>query len=407
MLIPGLLALMGLAMVQQNDPFQDLDQRKEVAKPAARSPTGLESFFDENFTFKKEIYSQFSYSSVEPNPGQTLVENTYSRQSLGLEILKKFSTSTSTVASVDVQARVVRRDTFVMTLNDMEGMNRQGWAFEYHNLYVDLYNVLNPFLSEEAQNATLGRFNLRAGHFYVPFGLNLQTDTHGTLIQLSNDRNFGFERDWYAGFWGSITSDLNYDLYYLAGSGYPLAFRGQGGMVGARISLSSQVRNEGGLEGGLSFIRGGRISMDAVARSPSVADLAGPGDIVDTLRGGLDARYTIQALSGSLSFTLELSGGRDESDAVLAQLYEVDYLAERRDWGLSVQYRRFWQDIRPGLNPPPGFVVRKTEASAVVEFTWYFRNDITNAFVHCVRLNVERQSGPAAIVVTIQYYFYW
>jgi hypothetical protein len=31
---------------------------------------------------------------------------------------------------------------------------------------------------------------------YLPFGLNLQTDTHATLQQLSNDRNFGFERDW-------------------------------------------------------------------------------------------------------------------------------------------------------------------------------------------------------------------
>ena len=55
----------------------------------------------------------------------------------------------------------------------------------------------------------MGRFNFRAGRFYVPFGLNLQTDTHGTVLQLSNEQNLGFERDWYTGFWGSSDTFAN------------------------------------------------------------------------------------------------------------------------------------------------------------------------------------------------------
>ena len=51
-----------------------------------------------------------------------------SRQSVGFEVLKKFSTATSTVASFDFQGRLVRRDGYNPVMNDMEGANRPGWA---------------------------------------------------------------------------------------------------------------------------------------------------------------------------------------------------------------------------------------------------------------------------------------
>jgi hypothetical protein len=67
--------------------------------------------------------------------------NAASRQSVGFEVLKKFSSETATLASFNFQGRMVRRDGFVPVRNDMEGQARPGWAFEYHNAYVDLYNV--------------------------------------------------------------------------------------------------------------------------------------------------------------------------------------------------------------------------------------------------------------------------
>jgi hypothetical protein len=358
------------------DPFRDMETRTTPQRPA-QEPDWAWRLFHENFTFKKEVYSQLSYGSHE--------DRVYSRQSLGFEVLKKFSTRTATVASVNVQGRLVRRDGFVETGSDMEGASREGWFPEYHNLYADLYHVAGD----------LGRINVRAGRFYLPFGLNLQTDTHGTLLQLSNERNFGFERDWYAGFWGSLNEDLNYDAYYLLGSGYDLSFRGQSGMAGGRLSLANRHRNEHGLEGGLSFMGGQRIDPEAAART-------GTDRFLNTLRAGPDARYTHLMPTGSLSLATELSAGHDDSDDVITQLVQVDYLTAGRRWGASTQYRRFWQDRASG---PPA------DASVFGEIAWYLRNDIGGASLHSIRLNVERQlerqSGPAGTVVTLQYYRYW
>jgi hypothetical protein len=399
------------ALAVQQDPFQDLDKAKEAPKPRAPEDGAGKGFFEDNFTFKKEIFSQFSYSTAEPLNGESAWDNTYSRQSLGCEILKKFSTPTSTVASFDVQARLVWRDRFIEVIDDMEGEHREGWTMEVHNLYADFYNVFSPLLSPEGESENLGRFNLRVGHFYLPMGLNLQTDTHGTVIQLSNDRNFGFDRDWYAGFWGSITRELSYDAYYLAGSGYDPDFRGQTGMVGLRLSLSGEVRNQVGLEGGISLLSGERLSKDAINRSPSVAADSRGKDIVDTFRVGIDARYTFSVPTGSIILTTELTTGRDEADGILTQLYEVDYLSERRNWGATVQYRRFAQDIGLKSLAPAGTTLSNVEASLVVELAWYFQNDLSGAYLHSIRFNVEnqlkRQSGEKGTVFTVQYYYYW
>ena len=291
----------------------------------------LGGLFGEGFAFKKEIMAEVSQNAEAANKW-------YFRNSIGFEALKKFSTATATVAAFDVQIRLVRRDGFHDVLNDAEGADRQGWFLEYHNLYWDFYNVFNPFLDDEARGKNAGRFNFRIGRFYPPFGLNLQTDTHGTLLQLSNERNFGFERDWYAGFWGSVNADLNYDLYYLLGSGYDVSFKGQSGLIGARLSLSSKYLNEYGVEGGLSFLGGQRISQDAQDTSPSVrAASSGHEAIINTLRYGPDLRWRHPIPTGSIMLTAELSAGRDEHDNVFTQLYQADYLTVNRKFGASAQ----------------------------------------------------------------------
>ena len=122
----------------QPDPFADLtDTSKPEPAPEPGARSWRQTFFTENFGFRKEIMSQFDTSEH----GQPA-----SRQSVGFEVLKKFSTGTATVASFNFQGRLVRRDGFQPVLNDMEGESRPGWAFEYHNLYLDLYNVLNPVI---------------------------------------------------------------------------------------------------------------------------------------------------------------------------------------------------------------------------------------------------------------------
>jgi hypothetical protein len=351
-LTAAIFLLAAAAFAQETDPFAGVNE----AKPA---PPAAHRGWAENLGFHKEIMSEFTTDAD---------GNGASRQSLGFEVLKKFSTATSTVASFDFQGRLVRRDGSNPVQNDMMGALNPGWTFEYHNLYVDLYNVAGG----------VGHVNFRAGHFYVPFGLNLQTDTHGTVLQLSNEENFGYERDWYTGFWGSINKHLNYDAYYTAGSGYDLKFKGQSGLAAVRLSLSNKYSSEYGIEGGISAIAGERLTDHNMP--------------LKTQRIGIDGRYRHTAPQGLLTFSTELSGGRDARDRVVTQLYQAEYLRGSRRWGVATQFR----DV---LGP-----------SIAGEFTWYFRNDVGNSNSHWLKLNVERQLrsavGPPHTVVTLQYYFY-
>jgi hypothetical protein len=320
-------------------------------------------------------------------------------QRLGAEVLKKFSSATSTLASFDFQGRLVRRDGFNPVLNDIEGEHRIGWSLEYHNLYVDLYNILSPLQTDAQKSSSVGRLNFRAGRFYVPFGLNLQTDTHGTVLQLSNQRNFGFERDWYMGLWGTLTPQLNYDLYYLVGSGYDLKFKGQHGLGALRISLANRYSFEHGIEGGVSLLGGQRLSPEANARLQASANGTASSAPIQTQRVGVDVRYRHVVPTGLLTLTSELSNGRDSADVVFSQLYQAEYLRNSRRWGLATQYRRFEQK---GCG---------ADASIIGDLTWYFRNDVGNSNLHWIKLNVERQLeriiGRPQTIVTVQYYVYW
>ena len=418
-----------------SDPFGDLDTPgaphplSPGTSPDSPPPSALGSTLKddtetsflgmkmgEGFSFKKEIMVEVSRSSLAADTPGAKADGLYSRSSVGFEMLKKFSTDTATVAAFDLQMRLVYRANFHDVLNDMEGADRKGWFLEYHNLYWDFYNVFNPLLDDAARGDNAGRFNLRVGRFYIPFGMNLQTDTHGTLLQLSNERNFGFERDWYAGFWGSINADVNYDCYYMLGSGYDVAFKGQQGLLGARLSLSNKYLNEYGIEGGLSFLGGQRLSPDAFNRSPSVARSANDPAIIDTLRYGSDLRWRHPVPTGSITLMTEVSGGRDERDNIFTQLWQAEYLTLNRKYGASIQYRRFNQDIQG----PTDAVDRanmmawnggKTDASIIGELTWYLRNDLGNTNLHWIKLNVERQTetqrGPRDTIITLQYYRYW
>ncbi len=376
---------------EKEDPFSDLTAPPKPQDPGnATELSWRAKFFKENFGFRREAMVQFNTNEE---------GNVASRQSVGFEVLKKFSTATRTIASFNMQGRLVRRDGFNPVLNDTEGEKRPGWAFEYHNLYLDLYNVFDPLMKASERGTNLGRFNLRAGRFYVPFGLNLQTDTHGTVLQLSNDSNFGFERDWYAGLWGSLNRHLNYDVYYLVGSGYDLKYQGQAGLGALRISLANRYSTEYGWEGGVSFLGGERLPPDANGRQPSAAmGLVSRAVPVDTQRAGMDGRYRRAVPTGLLTFTNELSGGRDAAHQVFTQLHQVEYLRASRRWGVATQYRRF-REGKLG-----------SDSSLIGEFTWYFKNDIGNSSLHWIKLNVERQlermAGSPRTIITLQYYFY-
>lgn len=389
------------------DPFADLSspvKTVESTETVARQEKHLPDSRHTRSFIKQELYEQVTLRDGEDAP--------YRRLSYGGEILQRFSDEVKTWGSFNAQLRLVHRADYIETQNDVEGNSRSDWFLEYHNLYFDNFNALDSFLSPEARARHLGRFNFRAGRFYLPSGINLQTDTHGTLLQLSNERNFGFERDWYAGFWGALSSKLNYDLYAMAGSGYDLRLEGQKGLLGFRLSLANTYLYENGWEGGVSLITGERMSEHALMRSPSVADRADRGKFIETRRVGLDARHTRPVSRGTLTFTGEWTAGRDEDDDIYTQLYQIDFLRLDRRLGYALQYRRFRQEIGAGPMPAmSGQSPGSTDASLIGEVTWYFRNDIGNSNLHWVKLNlehqIERQTGDTGIQATLQYYRYW
>jgi len=140
--------------------------------------------------------------------------------------------------------------------------------------------------------------------------------------------------------------------------------------------------------------------------------LADSGRFIETRRIGIDARHSRPVARGTLTMTGEWSVGRDENDDVGTQVYQLDFLRRDRKLGYAVQYRRFRQEIGPVPMPSMGDPMPgHTDASLIGEVTWYFRNDVGNANLHWLKLNVERQferqTGTPGILTTIQYYRYW
>lgn len=386
----------------ETDPFAGITTLPaSAAGTPAQTPPADNSLFDDftrdNFLLRYELFFMFTASREGVREGDGW-RSVYSRQSVGFEVQKKFSTATKTWLGVDYQGRLTFRENYRPITADLMGAGHDGWTYETHNAYADFYDITGDG----------GRLNFRIGRFYVPFGLNLATDTHGTLTQLSNERNFGFERDWYAGFYGAPGEDFTYDAYYALGSGADNSFKGQAGLATLRLGTGRRSLYENGLETGVSFLAGERVSDHAVMRSPSVArDSRGDG-IIRTWRVGPDIRKRFAMDSGTLTLTGEFSAGRDENDTVLTALTQVDWLDASRRWGVAVQYRHFRQDIGDGgTGSAPG----KTDSALIVNASRYFANDVGNTGIHAITLGVERQlqrnTGPRDTLVTLQYYRYW
>jgi len=382
------LVAAGLASLNAaEDPFADVVAAPQsVPKAAALAEPG----WTDNLLLRKEVYLLWG-------AGRDDFDDTHdvmTRASAGFEVQKRFATATRTVASADYQGRIVYRDHALDTAADPMGRDASPWRYETHNAYVDLYNVFGE----------PGRFNLRGGYFYQPFGLNQQTDTHGTLLQLSNDRLFGAERDWQTTLYGALSEDLDYTVGYLLGTGPDHRMAGQSGLGVARVALNNDWLFQRGLEGGVSVAAGERVDPDAAARSRSVRRASGGGPVVETWRTGLDVRKRIDSGFGPFTLTGEAALGQDEDDQILSGLTRADWLHPGRRWGAAAQYQHFWQDVAAGGED-------FTDARATAVLTHYFRNDVGNADLHWIALAVERRvretDGTEDTLVMVQYYRYW
>ncbi len=379
-----LLSLIAVPAMAQ-DPFADI----VVSPTESQTAQKQEDAFTDNLLIRKEVGAFLTY-----NPDEVSGKKDYARGFAGFELQKKFSNATSTVASVTVQGRLVYRHDRMNTLSDPMGMSADdtGWKYETHNAYADFYNVAGD----------VGAFNVRIGRYYVPFGLNVKTDTHATFMQLTNGRNFGFKQDWMVGAYGALNDNLDYDVGYYLGDGMDSSYKGQAGLLAGRIGLNNDWLFDRNLEGGLSGAVGQRVSKAAVMRSPSVAAEANRDNVVDTWRIGLDGRWKMPVYNGTVTFTGEGSIGQDEKDDLYTAQLQTGWLSASRQWGADVAYRHFWQDISGRDN---------LESTMVYSANYYLDNAITGSRQQWIGLGVEQpldsQSSSRDTVFTLHYYRYW
>ncbi len=368
----GFLTLAAARAEDTGDPFVG------VAPAPQRSANAEPPEWGDNWLFRREAMAVTAVRAEAPIGGDV-----FTRLSAGFEIQKRFATATRTVATANYQGRAVWRGNSGAAAFDSMAMDAAERVWETHNAYVDIVGVYGA----------PGVFNLRVGRFYIPFGLNIATDTHGTLLQLSNDRVFGTDRDGQLLAFGSVGA-LDYWAGYLFGAGPDLTLDGQSGLAAARIGLGSGFLYEHGLEGGLSAAWGERLDPHHPPHGP-----------IRTWRAGADARQRWDSAAGPATIAVEAAIGADEGASLRSGLIQAEWRSPSRRWGVAAQYAYLTRDtVREGR-------ASVLERSAGMVFSRYFRNDPGNAHLHWLAVGVERPVGvpedASGTRVALQYYRYW
>lgn len=291
----------------------------------------LLSRWSEDSIFKREIILGGTWSDEKGEIG--------GRSSIGFEFLKKFSNEKGDWGSFLIQTRLVRYDRQSMTMNStkmtpahVDGMH--DWELEFHDAY---FKYGGPFK---------GKFNVRVGHFDVPFGLEQIVDTHSSLIQVMSMRNVGFKKDWGVSVGGQLP-EMDYEFALTRGTGVEYRNRGENYLVSGRIGTPVDRNFCIGFSGlygqvidDMGVMRGMKMGMPSTWFGSTTKPKE---EIIRRSRVGLDGIY----LLGPYTFKGELSYGEDEDQEVLNSLFEIDYLFPDSDGRLEaiVQVQNSHQEI--------------------------------------------------------------
>jgi hypothetical protein len=148
-----------------------------------------------------------------------------------------------------------------------------------------------------------GKLNLRIGHAEIPFGLEYNQDSNGTLRQYSNSRDLGNKLDWGIAANGKLPWG-GYEVSLSRGVGVDWKNDTQSYIVAGRVERSDGYSSYLGIS---SFY--GRL------RSPSSRST-----IIDRTRIGLDGSTQWKMFT----FFGEVSAGTDDDTDRFATLLEVD-----------------------------------------------------------------------------------
>lgn len=162
-----------------------------------------------------------------------------------------------------------------------------------------------------------GGFNVRVGHFEVPYGLEQNLDTNGTLRQYSfSDR--GIKLDWGMTVNGVLPT-LDYEIALSRGSGVKYRSRAEPYLLSGRIGSPASRQTVAGL----SFMHG---------------DVLANGETVERSRLGVDLSYFL----GQWEWAAEFSGGREEGKRTWHALMESAWSSPMRAFTAYAQVHRSW-----------------------------------------------------------------
>lgn len=225
---------------------------------------------------------------------------------LGLDLHKVFSTSAGDIGTL----------VFQPYLTKLSNVNNPPFFFDDGDDWELVWRIANFNYTALSR----GGFNIRVGHFEIPFGLEQNIDTNGTLRQYTfTDR--AIKVDWGITVNGKY-SGLDYEIALSRGSGNEFTARHDPYLLSGRIATSSQK----------NFI---------VGFSWMYGDVLTSGRAVPRARAGVDLAYYI----ASWEFLIEASGGSNDGLDTANVLGEVSWRSPFENLHLYAQFRHVNREL--------------------------------------------------------------
>jgi hypothetical protein len=341
----------------------------------------------ENLLFRKEVILGGSWSDER--------NQITGRNSIGFEVLKKFSDKKGDWGNALIQMRLVRYENqFTLMQKNKVPPNHvddtHDWELEFHDAYFKYSGRFK------------GRLNFRIGHYDVPYGLEQNVDTHSTLIQLITVRNIGFKKDWGVSIGGQLPK-IDYEFAFTRGSGIEYIDRGENFLLSGRAGTPADENFSIGISGlygkpkdSIGVMRGKKLGVTGTPNTWFDSTTIPEDEIIRRWRIGLDSIY----LYGPFTFKGELSYGEDVNQDVINGVLEIDYFFPGMDERLEMilQVQSAYQDINTSGGDNDTF--------STLGLNYKISNDVTLQFTY--RHDFQRlKNTKDDDIIAMQFYCYF
>lgn len=274
-----------------------------AARGEESSETDAWSQWQENLRFTIDGSSRVVFRSGDAE--------TFYQNFLGFDLHKVFSGNSGDIGTLTLQGYLTRID----------NMNPHPPIFDDEDDWRLIYRIFNYNFRGLGLNGP----HIRIGHFEIPYGLEQDINTNGTLRQYGVERNLGLKADWGASVNGRFRT-MDYEFSWTQANGQDLTWRG----FDDRYTLAGRVGSDQWIEG-----------ID-LGLSGYYAELDGQGN--RRFRTGADLRWYYQLFG---VFT-ELSVGETNQQSTLNSVVELNWRNPTEQFLLYTQFFYYSQDSSSG-----------------------------------------------------------